>query len=151
MRNYNNVRLRILERHMAPYMSLKNIAPPAWISSIRKGLNLTLEQLGKKLGISRQGVRKLEEREFQGSITLKSLQAVANALDLIFVYGFVPKDDSIEDLVERKARELASKIVLRTHQNMVLEDQGNSEDTIEKAIEELTAELKREVRRSIWD
>jgi ribosome-associated translation inhibitor RaiA len=34
---------------------------------------------------------------------------------------------------------------------MQLEDQGNSEERIAAAIDELTDEIKRELRRSIWD
>ena len=68
-----------------------------------------------------------------------------------FVYGFVPKYNSLENLVNHKAEELARKIVLRTNQNMKLENQGNSEDQINRAIVDLTHEIKREMHKSLWD
>lgn len=41
-----------------------------------------------------------------------------------FVYRFVPNDGSIENLIRIKSEKLARKIVMRTNQNMKLEDQG---------------------------
>jgi hypothetical protein len=42
------------------------------------------------------------------------------------VYGLVPKDGSLEALIERKAKQLATQIVLRTSNSMKLEEQENS-------------------------
>jgi hypothetical protein len=68
-----------------------------------------------------------------------------------FVYGFVPKQGTIENLVNYKASELAKKIVLRTNTTMKLENQGNSDAQIENAIKELASEIKREMRKSLWE
>jgi len=54
-------------------------------------------------------------------------------------------------MVEKKAKLLATKIVMRTHHNMKLEDQANDEERIEEAIEELTKDIKSEMRKSLWD
>ena len=112
---------------------------------------MTLQQLGNKLRITPQAAKGMEEREASGAISLKSLREAGEVLDMQLVYGFVPKDSSIEKLVERKARDLAQKIVLRTHHNMRLEDQANSEQRIREAIEELTQELKTELKKSLWN
>jgi len=64
---------------------------------------------------------------------------------------FNPKDGSLDALIDRKARELATKIVLRTSNTMRLEDQENSRERIQKAIEERTEALKNEMPRSLWD
>jgi hypothetical protein len=68
-----------------------------------------------------------------------------------FIYGFAPKASSIDELVDIKAKEMARRIVLRTSHTMNLEDQGISEEGICQAIEELAAEIKREMRKSLWD
>ena len=96
-------------------------------------------------------ISKIEEREANESISLNSLKEIANALDMKFVYGFVPKKGSLEKLIEYKSEELARKIVLRTNHNMQLENQGNSEEQIQKAITDLASDIKREMRRSLWD
>lgn len=153
MRNKNRLILDQLERKLKPFKSLDKISIPekGWIYTIRKSLNMTLEQLGKRIEMTRQGVKRIEEREAEGSITLKSLKEIGEALDMKLVYGFSSKYDSIDEMVDIKANNLAAKIVLRTHQNMQLENQGNSDEQIKKAITELADEIKREMRRSLWD
>ena len=106
---------------------------------------------GSKLNITRQGVKKIEESEANGAITIKAMREVANAMDMEFVYALVPKDGSIDELIHEKAKQLAKKIVLRTNQNMKLEDQGIGDEKIDKTIKDLADEIKREVRKSLWD
>ncbi|MCF8461810.1 MAG: mobile mystery protein A [Flavobacteriales bacterium] len=153
MSSQHKLRISQLEEKLQLFNAIREIQTPnkGWVHSIRTTLNMTLRQLGNKLNMSEQGARDLENREASGSISLRSLQEAANAMDMKFVYGLVPKDGTLEQLVERKARVLAEKIVRRTHHNMQLEDQGNSEERIAAAIDELTDEIKRELRRSIWD
>jgi hypothetical protein len=45
----------------------------------------------------------------------------------------------------------ASEIVKRTSTSMTLEDQGNSESRLRKAILEKAAEIKYEMPRYLWD
>ena len=63
----------------------------------------------------------------------------------------MPKDGTINNLINLKAEKLAKKIVLRTNQNMKLEDQGIGDEKITKTIKELADEIKREMRKSLWD
>ena len=67
------------------------------------------------------------------------------------VYALVPKDGSLEALIDRKARELATYIVERTSQTMKLEDQENSYERIQEAIEERTQVIKYEMPKQLWD
>ncbi len=128
------------------------ITPPSgWIKAIRTSLGMSMQQLGSRLSITKQGVLDMEKREKEGSITIKALSVTAKALDMELVYGFVPKDGSLDALIERKARELATKIVLRTNQSMKLEEQGNSKIRIEKAINERTMSIKNEMPKILWD
>lgn len=153
MKNNRRILAEQLDKKLQPFTEAeKVIVPePGWIFTIRTALNIKLDQLAKKLKVTRQGVKKMEERETSGTITLNVLRDIGNAMDMKFIYGFVPTDGSIENLIERKSAELAKKIVLRTHQQMILEDQGNSGERIEKAIRELTIELKQEINKAIWD
>ena len=59
-----------------------------------------------------QGVRQIEINEAGGQITINRLREVGLALDMQFVYGFVPMDGSIEKMIDRKAEELAKSITL---------------------------------------
>lgn len=112
---------------------------------------MSMQQLGNRLGVTRQTIHDLEKRETDGAITIKSLRQVGKALDMELVYGFVPKDGTLDALIDRKARELAETIVRRTAQNMRLEEQANSDERIEKAISDRAADIKREMPKYLWD
>ena len=128
------------------------IMPPiGWIKAIRNGIGMSMEQLGKKLSITKQGVMDIEKREKEGAITIKSMQEIGKAMDTQFVYGFVPKAGSLEQMIEYRALEIASKIVERTSTTMKLEDQANSKERIEKAIKERATEIINKTPKILWD
>ena len=125
--------------------------PEGWVYSVRTALKMTLKQLGSKLGITAQSVKELETREKVGSVTLNTLKEVGNALDMRLVYGFIPRDKTLEHMIEKKAKEVARDIVLRTSTSMALEDQKNTMERIRAAIEDRAEELKREMPKYLWD
>ncbi len=130
----------------------KVVAPPiGWSKAVRMALGISLQQLAKKLSVTKQSVLELERRERQGGITIKSLRELANALDMELVYGFVPKDGSLDALIEKNARALAKQIVARASVTMQLEDQQNTPERIETAIAEHTEKIKRELPKILWD
>lgn len=151
----NKQRLQIeqLDTKFRSFTSLASItAPPVgWVKVIRLALGMTLKQLANRLSITKQSTQEIEKREKEGTITIKSLREVAKALDMELVYGFVPKDGSIDALIERKAKVLATKIVSRTSNSMQLEDQANSKKRIQKAINERATLLKNEMPKILWD
>lgn len=145
--------LQQLNSKMLAYADLQQITPPTtgWLKAVRTALGMSLQQVSNRLGITKQSVQEIEQREKEGTITLKTLSETAKAMDLQLVYGFVPMDGSLEALIDRKAKELAMQIVLRTSHSMKLEDQENSRQRIEKAIEERTAIIKNEMPKALWD
>ena len=153
MRSKQKLLIEQLDQKLQPFSATRKVLVPerGWINTVRTTLNMTMAQLGTKLSITRQGVRRIEESEANGGITLNSLKDVANAMDLKLVYALVPKSGTINDLIQIKAEKLAQKIVLRTNQNMKLEDQGIGDEKIAKTINELAQEIKREMRKSLWD
>lgn len=153
MRNKKHLLIEQLDQKLENFKdsALVLIPTKGWINTIRTTLNMTREQLGTKLKMTKGAIQKIEEREASGQITINKLKDVGQALDLKFVYGFVPNDRSIDNLISIKADKLARKIVIKTNQNMKLEDQGIGDEKINKTIEDLAKEIKREVRKSIWD
>lgn len=149
----NSLQLQQLNQKTALFGKLMPFAAiqEGWINTLRTTLGITLEQMGKKLGVTKQNVMLMEKREAQGNITLQSLKDLGVAMDMQLVYGFVPKDGSLEALIDRKALELATKIVMRASQTMKLEDQENSKIRIEKAIKERAVILKNEMPKILWD
>ncbi|MCM4169591.1 hypothetical protein KCTC52924_00372 [Arenibacter antarcticus] len=153
MRNKKQLLLEQLDQKLKPFRKTEMVLVPdrGWINTIRTALNMTMAQLGAKINITKQGVKRIEESEAKGSISINSLKEIGNALELKLVYGFVPKDGTFDNLIDIKAEKLAKKIVLRTNQNMTLEDQGIGDENIRKSIKELSHEIKREMRKSLWD
>jgi predicted DNA-binding mobile mystery protein A len=149
----NALQRQQLNSKMESFRDLKQIAMPSigWIKAIRTGLNMSMQQLGHKLGVSKQAVLDIERRESQGAITIRSLREVAQALNMELVYGFVPKEGSLNDLIEARAKQLATDIVMRTANTMQLEDQANSYQRIEAAIEERKQELIQQLPAILWD
>lgn len=148
-----SLQLQQLNSKMLGYATLKQVAvpPTGWIKAIRNAIGMSMQQLGNKLSVSRQGILDIENREKDGAITIKSLKEIARALDMQLVYGFVPNEGSLDALIEKRATELATKIVLRTSDSMKLEDQGNTNKRIEKAIKERAEEIRTEMPKSLWD
>jgi predicted DNA-binding mobile mystery protein A len=149
----NSLQIQQLNTKMLAYASLQKVAPPptGWIKAIRNAIGMSMLQLGNRLSITKQSVQDIERREKDGSITIKALREAARALDMQLVYGFVPNDGSLELLIERKAKELATQIVMRTNNTMKLEDQENTKQRIEKAIQERTTIIKTEMPKTLWD
>ncbi len=148
-----SLQLQQLNNKMVAFAPLQRVAmpPTGWIKAIRTAIGMSMQQLGNKLSISKQAILDIEKREKDGSITIKSLKEIARVMDMQLVYGFVPNAGSLEELIEKRATELASQIVLRTANTMQLEDQGNSKIRILKAIEERTAAIKNEMPKILWD
>lgn len=151
--NIRKLMVEQLDKKLMPFQHVAGIiAPPAgWIKAIRTALGMTLQQLANKHGISKQSVLEMERREKEGTITLNTLRDLAQSMDLKLVYGFVPADGSLDLMIERKAKELARSIVLRTSVTMQLEDQKNADERIQKSISERAEFLMREMPKSLWD
>ena len=148
-----NLQIDQLEAKIRAYGSLRTTSTPStgWTKAIRLALGMSLQQLASRLSMTKQSAQELEMREKDGTISIKSLNAAAQALDMELVYGFVPKDGSLHALIERKAQELATRIVKRTSTTMRLEGQENSKERIQNAIDERAALLKHEMPKALWD
>ncbi len=128
-----------------------SIPSSGWVKAIRQSLGMSLRQLGLKMSITAQSVKEIEERELNETISIKVLKQFAHSLNMKFIYGFIPQKESLEDIIESRAKELAYSIVSRTSINMKLEDQENSSERIKKAINEKASEIKLEMPKYLWD
>lgn len=149
----SNLQRKQLDEKLRAISALQNVQTPVggWLKAIRTTLGMSLEQLGNKLGVTKQSIQSLEKREKEGSITINSLKETAQALDMKFVYALLPIDGSLEQLVERKAEILAKDIVMRTTQTMALEDQENAQARLKEAIEERKKEIMENNPKILWD
>jgi predicted DNA-binding mobile mystery protein A len=142
-REFRDLRSKQLDRALGPYRAAREVPRPSkgWIRSIRQALGVSSGELARRLGTSRQLPLQLEKGEAEDRITLKSLRAVANALDCDLVYALVPRAGSMQELIENRARAEAKGRVLGVEHSMALEDQAVGK--IDEAIETETRRLVR--------
>ena len=64
-------------------------------------LGMSSKALGARLGVTAQGVRKLEQAEEGGTITLNTLARIAHGLDCEVHYVFVPRTSLVQQVLQR--------------------------------------------------
>ncbi len=142
-----------LDKKLGPMKTMAVLTQPTggWIRAIRTSLNMSLRQSASRMGISAPSVKDLEQREALGTISLNALRSAAQALNMNLVYGLVPRKGSLDEMITEKAKEVARNIVMRTDTTMRLEDQQVQKERLEKAVNELADEIKREMPKYLWD
>jgi predicted DNA-binding mobile mystery protein A len=93
-----SLQIQQLNSKMLAFATLQKVAPPptGWIKAVRTAIGMSLQQLSHRLSITRQSVQEFEQREKDGSLTIKSLREAARALGMELVYGL-----SLKKLSER--------------------------------------------------
>ena len=84
--------------------------PEGWLRTVRNALRMSGAQVAKKMGVTRARVTQAEHAELTGGVTLKSMQATAEAMGCRFVYAIIPPSGRIEDIITAQARKKASSI-----------------------------------------
>jgi predicted DNA-binding mobile mystery protein A len=130
---FRQLRRSQLDRTLQDMRTLPPRPASGWIASVREALGITLGQIGKQIGSSRQAVQQLENSEATDRITLGALRRAAGAMGCELVYALVPKSDTFAELAERPARDRAARDVTSVVHTMMLEDQKpeNADQLIE--------------------
>ena len=141
-----------LDTTLRRFSALKTVNPPrkGWIRAIRDALGISTRQLGDRLGVSKSRITRIEQDEVRGNLTLKTIRRMADALDCVFVYGFVPRK-TLEDTLRGQAIQVAGKRMSRVAHTMALEDQALTKDEQKKAFEAVVDELVRTLPKSLWE
>ena len=65
MRNKKKLLIEQLDKKLAEFKGAKMVQVPqkGWVNTIRTTLNMTRNQLGTKLGLTKGAIQKIEERE----------------------------------------------------------------------------------------
>src|SRR5271154_4145147 len=124
---FRNLRLKQLDRTLKPFREAAKIPRPqrGWLRAIREAAGISSGEVARTLQTSRQLPLQLEKAEAEDRITLKSLRAMANALDCELVYALVPRADTLHALIEDRARAEAKQRVLGIEHSMALENQSS--------------------------
>jgi predicted DNA-binding mobile mystery protein A len=126
------------------------VPPEGWVRTARKALGMSAVQLARRLGVTRGQISNIERGELEGTVTLKSLQTVAEALGFHLVYAIVPKQ-KIANILATRAQQKAIRIVQETHKQMELEDQALSKNQIAFEVNRLTKDWLNNMPSDFWD
>ena len=66
-----------------------------WITVLRECQEIPMAELGRRMGVTRSNVLRMEARERAGKITIAELSQVAKALDCDFTYLLRPRGGTI--------------------------------------------------------
>lgn len=140
-----------LETSLWRFEPLLTVSVPqkGWIRAIRDALGMSARQLANRLGLSQQAISRIEEGELTGSVTVKTLQRVAESLDCVFVFGFVPRT-SLESTVRRQVQSVAAKRLGKASQTMALENQSLGQKENHKILSDMVDELTDKPPKNLW-
>ena len=147
------VLLEQLDSNFKRFSKLKSVSIPTtgWLRLIRLSLNMSLKQFGQRLGITPQSARAIEEREKSGSISLKNLNDAADALDMDLLYILLPKQQTLKKTIDKRANQLAEKLVLESFESTLFKDQKEFRSSLKNLIKEKTEEIIKTLPRYLWD
>src|SRR5260370_33378009 len=129
---------RSIVENVAAGLAVLNTPPEGWLRTVRSALGMSGAELAKRMGVTRARVTQAEHAELTGGITLKSMQATAEAMGCRFVYAIIPSSGRIEDIITAQARKKAMAIVGTASKHMALENQKLPDDKIAQEAERLT-------------
>jgi transcriptional regulator with XRE-family HTH domain len=73
------------------------------LRAVREALRIPLKKMMEQMGVDRSAVYGLEEREETGSISLRSLGRMAEAMGCKVVYGIIPANGkTLEEMAEER-------------------------------------------------
>lgn len=123
-----------------------------WLRTMRKALGMSGAQLARKMDVTRALISQAESNEVSGSVTIKTMQKMAEAMGCRFVYAVLPpKGKETEDVIFAQAMKKARAIAERTDGHMALENQSLTETEREKQLNRLAQRLAIEMASDFWN
>ncbi len=139
--------------HKIESARLKNIPEQkSWIKSVRSSLGITLRQMASLMKTNSKNIARLEIGEINKTITLKNLFKAADVMECRLIYFMLPKNQykSFDDILNKKAELLASKIAKGVSHSMGLENQKVSQKITNQQIKNLAYELRQDLDPRLW-
>lgn len=154
MRHTDNnwLRLEQLDRRMHIWRQTLSQAPPpkkGWVHTIRKALGMTQQQLADRMGVHVSRIGPIEHGEVEGTITLATLNQVAQALGCRYVIGFIP-EGPLQDRVKQQASKAATELIEGVDHTMRLEEQATDRSSQNREIERVRDGLLQGKWSKLW-
>jgi len=143
---------RIMDKKLQNWLPQRIEKSPhkGWLKAVRGALGISSRQLAQIIGVDMAAIIRLEEREPIGKVTLEMLNRAAKAMNCKLVYAIVPDDeyDSLESIVDVRAKKAAKNLLQKVEHSMRLEDQGSPNSKSE--LDQLAQSLKEKMDPRIW-
>ena len=107
-------------------------------------------QLATRLGVTKARISKAEQDELTGSVTLRSMQNMAEAMNCRFVYAVLP-DQKIEELIKKRAIQKAKEQVKAASTHMALEAQELNPEMLTSEIDRIASEIFEKMPSDLWN
>jgi predicted DNA-binding mobile mystery protein A len=137
--------------HAAVHASALQRPVEGWLRTARKALGMSGAQLARRLGVSRGLIAQTERNELAQSVSLKTLQQMADGMGCRLVYAIVPKAGLTQDIITARAAEKAQQLVSRVDQHMLLEGQGLSPDRLQYEVEQAQRQFVADMPADLWN
>ena len=153
MASSKKIQIRQLDEKLKPFVDAVDLVAPerGWINAIRNTINISEEQFSDRLKLNRGGIFSLERSEKDGTISIDTLSEVAEALEMKLVYAIIPKSGNLDSFITKKAMKVAEGIVLDSDPSIKLNHEGFYTAEVTESIEALAQDIKRELRKSLWE
>jgi len=140
---------RALDTRFGGLRPVADFRPPVrgWIKAIRDALGMSSAQLAKRLQIKQPTLIALEQSELKGTVQIKTLRRVAEAMDCTLVYALIP-NESLDEIVRKQTRRVVERRLQSVEHSMRLEDQAVSPKDFDASLDALTRDLN---PRDLWD
>ena len=147
----NHLQLQQVHARLSAFSPLVHLRRPSkgWLRLIRETIGRTQRQQAQRLGVTGATVHKAEVSESDEPITVGQLRKLADGLDCELVYALVPRTPLLE-VVQNRARAIATREVERVAHSMRLEDQHPGEGQVSPQLERRTEDLLRANWSALW-
>ena len=126
-----------------------SLPPEGWLRTVRHALGMSGPQLASRLGVTKSRISKAEQDELTGSVTIKTMKSMAEAMNCRFVYAVVP-DQEIEEMIKKRALQKAREQVKSASTHMALEAQTLSDDQLAFEIDRFASEMVEKKSSKLW-
>jgi len=121
-----------------------------WIHAIRTALGLNIRQFSELMDVDKSRISRMERNELKGSLTMHSLRHAAELLGCDLVYAFIPRTQ-LEDVVKKRAQEVALRQFNNSAHTMALEDQSLDPRQRQQLLQTQVERLCRETPKELWE
>ena len=153
MKDKDFIRIEQIERLLSQYRGLIDVKGPrlGWVRAIREALGMSSPQLAKRMRIkAAQSVEDMQKDEVSGTIKLRTLSKLAEALDCQLVYALVPRKP-LQELRRDRASVVARQQIGRVSHSMNLEEQGVSAEAEQSELNRRIDKLLYGNPKKLWD